>query len=194
MPRRRVGVTGARGFLGGAVATALADAGHEVRRLDLRSAPVGEAGDEPAARSGSLDWVLHFAARTSIAASFDDPTGTFRANLEATRRALDWAGRAGAAFLQMSSYVYGVPERTPIDEEHPTAATNPYMASKLACESLCAQLAPWLGVPLVVLRGFSIYGPGGPPGRLIPDLLGAVRRGEPLRLNDPAPRRDHLYV
>jgi len=43
------------------------------------------------------------------------------------------------------------------------------------------------------LRGFTIYGNGGGPGRLIPDLLRAVRAGGPLVVNDPKPKRDYLY-
>jgi len=40
----------------------------------------------------------------------------------------------------------------------------------------------------------SIYGASKIPGRLISDLLEACRKGLPIVINDPLPKRDYLYI
>jgi len=115
-------------------------------------------------------------------------------NIGSTLDALRIAKREGAAFVFMSSYVYGAPEYLPIDEDHPVRAVNPYMGSKIAGEEICHSLCEALSMKLIILRGFSIYGDVRIPGRLISDLLASAREGGPLILNDPSPKRDHLYI
>lgn len=188
----KVGVTGLAGSLGGLSARLLRAAGHTVVDLDAWC-----WNPDPAALAAlptDLDWVLHFAARTSIAESLADPDGFLRDNLASTRAALDAAVHAHAALLYMSSYVYGQPRYNPVDEKHPVAELNPYMASKRAGGQLCAEVCAEHNLPLVVLRPFSIYGARRQPGRLVSDLLDCVRSGAPLAINDPTPRRDHLHA
>ncbi len=186
---KRIGVTGLKGFLGGEVATELRQAGHLVCDLDpwCRHRDAESLRDLPA----QLDWVLHFAARTSIEQSRLDPKGFLRDNLAATQNAAHVAVERGAALLYLSSYVYGQPQYNPVDELHPTSELNPYMASKLAGEKWLQNALPDL--PVVVLRPFSVYGRQRQPGRLVSDLLECVRAGRPLAIADATPRRDHLY-
>lgn len=186
----KIGLTGSGGFLGGALAEALPRTGLKIVSLDPWTR--GERPECPP--PGELDWVVHLGARVAVEKSFDDPFGTYRHNLDATLGALEIAAASGSAFLFMSSYVYGRPRYQPIDEEHPLEATNPYMGSKIAGEWICRQIAAQKALPLVILRAFNIYGTAHRPGRLVSDLLDGVRRGEPLAVRDPRPRRDYLYV
>jgi len=188
----RVGVTGLRGHLGGACAALLGDAGHAICDLDgyCRAPDVDSLRRLPE----RLDWVLHFAARTSIAQSQSDPDGVLRHNLAATQAAVDVATTRRAALLYVSSYVYGQPRYNPVDELHPVAAVNPYMASKLAGERLAQEACDHHGLPCVVVRPFSVYGARRQPGRLVSDLLAAAAEGLPLRINDAEPKRDHLFA
>ena len=190
--QRPIGITGTSGFLGGEVARLLQSAGFAVVNLDAYCRnPSPEA---LAAQPTDLAWVLHFAARTSIAQSCGDPQGFWRDNLAATQAALDVAVRSRAAFLYLSSYVYGTPQRNPIDETHPLSDLNPYMASKLAGERLCQQVCAADHLPLVILRPFSVYGRRRQAGRLVSDLLDCLRQGQALVINDPAPARDYLHA
>lgn len=141
-----------------------------------------------------LDWVLHFAARTAISQSQIDPQGFLRDNLAATQAALDVSISRRASLLYLSSYVYGQPLYNPVDELHPLATVNPYMASKLAGEELCARVCQQHGLNLLILRPFSVFGDRRQPGRLVSDLIDGLHAGQPLQLNDPTPRRDHLYA
>lgn len=185
----RIAVTGTSGFVGGSVSRALSARGDDVSSLDavLRD-PVRSIDDGP------FEWVLHFAACTSIAKAWADPFGVIDANLQATSRALSVAQACGARFVAMSSYVYGIPECDPVDENHPVRATNPYMASKIAGETVCREVSRLFAIPLVILRPFNLYGDGLAPGHLVSDLLGCVRRRELITLNDGSPCRDHLFI
>jgi hypothetical protein len=74
-----------------------------------------------------------------------------------------------------------------------------FAASPIVVEDLCGLGVPrecisLTGIPVVVLRGFLIYGDSRSPGRLIPDLLASARSGAPFTLRDPVPRRDYLYI
>ena len=189
-----IGITGQNGFIGGSVAQAVSKEGHQVISLDkyTRSDTFKELdlSECPA----DLDWVLHFAAKTSIEASFEAPFSTYSKNLGSTLLALKIAYCTRAAFLFMSSYVYGNPRYLPIDEKHPVRPVNPYMGSKLAGEEICLQLSKLEKIPLVILRGFNIYGNCRIPGRLISDVVEAVRKRAPIVVNDPVPKRDYLYI
>ncbi|MBD3306020.1 NAD-dependent epimerase/dehydratase family protein [candidate division KSB3 bacterium] len=189
-----IGITGHKGFIGSAVAQHVAQQNCHVLTLDrLTRSPEGERQDAKE-YPDNLDWVLHFGASTSISQSFDHPFATYQNNLNATLSALQIAQYSKASFLYMSSYVYGTPQYLPIDETHPLGCSNPYMGSKILGEQLCQQCNMLFHVPVVILRGFYIYGPALPPGRFISDLLACVRRGTPITINDPSPKRDYLYI
>jgi UDP-glucose 4-epimerase len=188
----RIGITGCTGFIGSNAVRTLTHAGYQVTSLDrfIRSYDMDNHEGVPE----DLDWVFHFAANTSIRQSMDDPFRTYYNNFLSTLAAIKIAHHCKAAFLFMSSYVYGNPRYLPIDEKHPVEPVNPYMGSKIIGEEMCLHLSEWLRIPLVILRGFNIYGDYHIPGRLISDVLEAIYVGKTIIVNDPLPRRDYLYI
>lgn len=190
----KIGITGHSGFIGGAIARALEQEGHDIFPLDsyLRSKDADRL--ELKGCPERLDWVLHFAATTSIHQSFEDPFYTYLNNLDSTLLALKIAYKSKAAFLFMSSFVYGQPKYLPIDERHPVSFTNPYIGSKIAGEEVSRSISETLAIPLIILRGSNIFGNCDISGRLICDLLASARTGSPFTLNDPKPKRDYLYI
>jgi UDP-glucose 4-epimerase len=122
---------------------------------------------------------------------------------------LDAMRDAGVTRLVFSSTaaVYGIPARTPIREDDPTRPVNPYGATKLAIETAMA----WYGVHglrSVSLRYFNVAGASArlgehhdPETHLIPNVLRAAMRGEPVTLfgddyptPDGTPVRDYIHV
>lgn len=190
----KIGLTGTEGFIGSSVSRVLSLNGHHVVYLDSFTRVVSFEQVAINESFTNLDWVLHFGASTSINATLKTPFHTYYNNLASTLRALEIARHARAAFLFMSSYVYGQPAYLPIDEKHPVRSSNPYMGSKIIGEEICRQLSSMLRIPLIILRGFNIYGDSRTPGRLISDLLDAVQRKKEIIINDPAPKRDYLYI
>jgi nucleoside-diphosphate-sugar epimerase len=176
-------VTGAAGFIGSHLCDCLLEAGHEVvgadalipyyapaikegnlvgardrrafsfHRLDLRHDPLEAALD-------GADVVFHLAAMPGLPKSWTDFDLYESCNVTATHRLLDAVRRLPALrrFVYAStSSVYG--RFATGDETLPTRPISPYGVTKLAAEHLCRAYAEEFGLPLVVLRYFSVYGP-----------------------------------
>lgn len=187
-----IGFTGCSGFLGLAVVKHLRDNGDNVIILDSLVHPNMIRSSMP--ESELLDWVLHFGATKSIEASFENPVDLYRRNMHSTMAALDIAISRKSRFLYMSSYVYGKPNYLPVDEKHPTYVLNPYMGSKLLGEQMCRQLHQCMNLSVLILRGFTFYGPQQKGDQLIPSIIESIRNHRPVVVKDPDPKRDYLYI
>jgi len=188
----RVLVAGATGFLGAALTARLARDGATFTGVS-RGTGVDLTSWEEVEPLGGHDVIVNVAGRASVPASFDDPHGFHRANFLSTLNLLELARRTGARLVHAGSYVYGTPRSLPVDESHPLAAHNPYAASKIASERLCADYHRDAGVAVTVLRIFNVYGPGQRAGFLVPTILDGIR-ARTIELADPAPRRDFVHL
>lgn len=187
-----IGLTGSSGFLGSAIGRYLENNGESVFVLDGLVHP--SAADTDVKVPETLDWVLHLGASKCIEASFENPVGLYRKNMHSTMAALDIALSRKVRFLYMSSFVYGTPRYLPVDEKHPTAVLNPYMGSKLLGEEMCYQLHQCMELSVLILRGFTIFGPEQKGKQLIPSIIEAIRSNRPILVKDPSPNRDYLYI
>jgi nucleoside-diphosphate-sugar epimerase len=117
-----------------------------------------------------------------------------RSNLLGTIEALEFCRRHGARLVFLSSYMYGEPERLPIDETAPVIARNPYALSKKLAEDACRFYAESFGTSVTVFRPFNVYGPGQAEPFLVPFIARQIWEGKEIRVKDLAPRRDYVYV
>lgn len=177
----RVLVTGGAGFIGATTAAALLDAGHEVTVIDDLSTghrdAVPEGADlvvadvtEPAAvaptvAAGGFDACVHFAALIEAGESMRRPERFFAVNTAGTARLLEVLISHGVPRFVLSSTaaVYGEPQRTPIDEDHPLLPTNAYGESKLLIERMLGWHHRIHGLRTAALRYFNAA--GATPGR-----------------------------
>jgi GDP-4-dehydro-6-deoxy-D-mannose reductase len=214
----RVLVTGAGGFVGGHVTTALRAAGHTVHGLvhgsgagpaDAHAVHAGDVCDADALARLVADvapeGVVHLAAFANPAAAERDPAGAYRVNVGGTL-ALLGAVRAHAPrarlLLVSSCLVYGDVPRTepPVGEDAPVAPRTVYGASKAAAEVTALQWQRAYGLDVVVARPFNHTGPGQAPTYVCAALarqLAAIEAGrqEPvLRIGNPDPVRDLIDV
>jgi GDP-4-dehydro-6-deoxy-D-mannose reductase len=184
-------VTGASGFIGVPLVRAL-EAGNEIKAL--RRADGDIALPKTLAGIGDVDHVFHLAGRSFVPDSWSDPASFVNTNVGGTTAVLDFCRRTGASMTFVSAYVYGQPDRLPIDETHPVRPNNPYAMSKYLAEQACAFYASQFGVRATVVRPFNIYGPRQAGHFLIPTVVRQLKEGGPIRVLDLAPRRDYLYV
>jgi nucleoside-diphosphate-sugar epimerase len=160
-------VTGASGFLGGAVCTRLRENGHTVAALTRRagSAPdgveevKGDLTDGEALRTALTaarpEAVVHLAAEI---ASQRDEARIREVNVHGTARLLEaCAGVDGPRFVFASSVVTGDAGGKVLTEEGELPVRTPYGRSKQEGERLLAES----GLPAVVIRPGHVYGPGG---------------------------------
>jgi dihydroflavonol-4-reductase len=184
---RRVCVTGATGFLGGALARALAASGAEVHGLRRRSSDPGalagvpitwHEGDVTDAASlarfvARAEAVVHAAGRLGEAGLPEAAYVT--ANVEGTRNVMAAARATGrrVRVLHLSSPGVLGPARDPAEEDAPYGPTNAYERSKAAAERIARAFAAD-GVDVVLARPGFIYGPG---DRHVLGLFRAIERG-----------------
>lgn len=198
----KVLVTGASGFLGQATATAVRDAGHEVRTFQRR--PSGVAGVQDVAGTMTdqasvaravegVDAVVHLAAKVSLAG---DPADFARVNVEGTRSLLRSARAAGArrfVFVSSPSVAHTgsslVGAGAGIAE--PSRARGDYARTKAAAELLALDAdAP--GFAVVAVRPHLVWGPG--DTQLIGRIVERARTGRLPLLDSGAALIDTLYV
>lgn len=164
-------VTGGAGYIGSVVAAQLVEAGHEVTVLDDLSTGHADAVPEGARFvQGSIteagealegvEAVLHFAAKSLVGESVEQPGRYWAHNLGGTLALLDAMHERGVRRIVFSSTAatYGEPERSPIEESDPTRPTNPYGASKLAVDTALTAYAGLRGLGAVSLRYFNVAG------------------------------------
>ncbi|MZP30730.1 UDP-glucose 4-epimerase GalE [Heliobacterium undosum] len=197
-------VTGGAGYIGSHTALALLAAGAEVvildnlttghRALAPKGVPFyqGDVGDagllQEIFHTHSIDGVLHFAAKSLVGESMQDPGRYFLANTGQTTALLQAMAEAGVKRFVLSSTaaVYGEPDQVPIPEDHPVRPTNPYGLSKQLIEAMLPWFARVHGLKWMALRYFNVAG-ADPEGRsgeqhdpethLIPNVL-KVAQGE----------------
>ena len=150
-------ITGHTGFIGRVFTDALDEAGIPWFGASLST---GHDLERPATLADfpDVDWVVHLAGIAGVRRSWDEPALFHRINYSTALTALEAARRQNARFLFVSSYMYGVPERLPVDESHPLAWNNPYSASKRMVETLCQTYVDNFGLPVVILRPFNLFG------------------------------------
>jgi nucleoside-diphosphate-sugar epimerase len=172
----KVAVTGATGFVGGALARALLAAGHEVIALKRPSSShttwqnqpenqpiswvVGDVTERNSLRGlfDGADWLIHAAGMLGQAGVPE--SSYFLLHEQGTDHVLAEAKQAGVQHvLYVSSPgVLGPISGPPATEEAPLAPSNIYERSKAAAEKVACSYARD-GLPVVIARPEFIYGP-----------------------------------
>ncbi len=120
-----------------------------------------------------------------------------------TRLVIDLCGRLatetahgwqGVRLVQVGSALEYGPVSGGLSEDVPPYPTTEYGRSKLLATEHVTRVAAETGLPAVVARLFTVYGPGEHEGRLLPSLVSAARTGRRVSLTSGAQRRDFTYV
>lgn len=202
-------VAGGAGYIGSHMCLLLAEAGTEVIVLDNLSTGRHEfvrdytfyegALDDVALltkifKSHQIEAVMHFAAHIEVAESMREPSKYYRNNVSATQVLLDamLAHNVTRFIFSSTAAIFGMPQYTPIDEQHPRRPINPYGRSKLMVEQMLDDYDHAYGLKSICLRYFNAAG-ADPKGR-----LGECRTPEthliPLVLQVASGRRDAISV
>ncbi len=212
-------VTGAAGFIGSHLCERLLQAGHavvgvdalvpyypaEVKEANLAGAlghrwfrfhPLDLRRDALEPLLDGIDVVFHLAAMPGLARSWTDFDLYESCNVTATQRLLEAVRRLPRLqrFVYAStSSVYG--RYGSGDETLLPRPISPYGVTKLAAENLCRAYSEEHGLPLVVLRYFSVYGPRQRPDMGYHRFIQAMLSGEPVTVyGDGLQVRGNTYV
>jgi len=197
-------VTGGAGYIGTHTLIALDESGYDFvvydnlcnsskESLERVSSIIGkdiefEQGDirerkslERVFEKYKIDAVIHFAGLKAVGESVQEPIKYFDNNVNGTLVLLDVMKKYNCKKIVFSSSatVYGDPHTTPIEEDFPLSATNPYGRSKLFIEEILRDVYKSdKDFQIVLLRYFNPVGahssgtigedPNGIPNNLMP--------------------------
>ncbi len=231
-------LTGATGYIGSHTWLSLAAAGYDVIGVDDFSNSSPQVLDRLQALLGHMprferanvcdaaamrallqrhriDACVHFAASKAVGESTAKPLAYYANNLGGLLTVCEAMRLQGTQRFVFSSSatVYGQPERLPIDEDAPVAATNPYGQTKLMAEQILRDLgAAEPGWQTACLRYFNPVGahdsgsigedPSGTPNNLMPYVaqvaVGRLPRLQVFGHDYPTPDgtgvRDYIHV
>lgn len=210
-------VTGAGGFVGGAVARALLARGQAVVGLDCganAAALDALAAANPAFTPVAADIceadaietvfaghrpgaVIHCAAVVGVLASLASPVRLLRVNIEGSVNLFEAMARHGCQRLIhiSSEEIYGDFLAPRIDETHREAPVHAYGISKSAVEHLGRSYRATHGLDCINIRTSWVYGPGFPRDRVPINMIRAAAEGRALHVPGGAEERiDHTYI
>jgi dTDP-glucose 4,6-dehydratase/UDP-glucuronate decarboxylase len=153
-----------------------------------------------------VQWIIHGAGIASPMVYRQYPLETIAVNVQGTQQVLDLAKahEIRSMVYLSSSEIYGDPpaEWIPTPEEYrgSVSCTGPracYDESKRLAETLCLVYHRRFGLPVNIVRPFNMYGPGQrlDDGRIVPDLIAAAARRQPLVLySDGRATRAFCYI
>jgi UDP-glucose 4-epimerase len=214
-------ITGAAGFIGSHLTTALLDKGARVTGLDCFTdyyprfikemnikVNAGRSGyhfiegsiqhtDLPALLEGKTH-VFHLAAQAGVRKSWGRDFRVYTDhNVDATQRLLEaCVGRSLERLVYASSSsVYGDNVTIPMNEEALPRPVSPYGVTKLAAEQLCYLYYVNHKVPTTSVRYFTVYGPRQRPDMAFHKFIKAALRGDAITIyGDGEQTRDFTFV
>lgn len=196
----RVLVTGGSGFIGSHLVRRLVEAGADVivavrpesdlwRIEDLLEWVERTPADRPLPEASV---VYHLAAEGVRPDT--DVHAVVETNVLGTLRLLEHAQETGVdRFVYCGScFEYGPGDG--LSEDAPLRPITEYGASKAAGSLLTLAYGTAYGLPVVVVRPFTAYGPLEAAYRLVPSVILDVLDGGPVRLTSGIQTRDFVYV
>ena len=209
-------LTGTTGFVGSQLAPRLSKMGHDVycleRYMSGHYAPNGRKqlqtvyanlNDHFAIRNTiktvQPEIIIHLAALTPVAYSYDRPSEVLETNFVATANLAENALRDDDNLRQFifagTSECYGNQTLFPIKEDARFYPTSPYSVSKLAAVNYLQYMHVAYDFPVTIIFPFNTYGRGHSKFFVVERMLSQMLNGEKeVHLGDPEPVRDFLYA
>jgi UDP-glucose 4-epimerase len=173
--KKKILVVGGCGYIGSHMVKRLLEVEHDVTVLDNLSTGFRDSllggrlveGDfgsravlDELFGNSDFDGVLHFASLILVGESVIDPARYYRCNVSKTLTLLEAMKDYKVQHLIYSSSaaVFGEPQYSPIDENHPRNPINPYGMTKHIVEIMLKDFARAYGLNSVALRYFNAAG------------------------------------
>ena len=217
----RVIVTGAAGFIGSNLAKRLLEEGYDVVGIDsyedyyprwIKEKNVSHLKRYTAFRFiednlleidlrstvRDIDYIFHQSAQPGIRGSFGQFFSTYVVNnIIATQKLLEAAKNNNIKrfIFASSSSVYGNTPALPAKEDSILVPYSPYGVTKLASEHLVKVYNDNFGIPSVILRYFTVYGPGQRPDMAFHRFIKAILEDRTITIfGDGKQTRDFTFV
>ena len=206
----RILITGASGFLGRHIASALAQRGDFVVALirdglthwstKLPANVFINGGFEQVERAIAeyeVSTVIHLAASTQVSVAVANPVAAFEANIEGTWKVLEACRRQNVKRVIVASSDKAYSDGpVPYVETQPLRPGGIYATSKACADMLATSYVQEYKMCIAITRCGNIFGPGHLNwSTLIPGTIRSLLRNEvPVLRSNGKARRDYLFV
>lgn len=209
-------ISGTTGFIGSQLAPLLSNMGHDVYGLERyvsgRYLPENRKRFKTVfadlnnhfsirnlIREIRPEIIIHLAALTPVAYSYDRPQEMLETNFVATVNLAESAMREDDNLRQFifagTSEAYGNQKEFPIQEDARFYPTSPYAVSKVAAVKYLRYMSDAYQFPATIIFPFNTYGRGHNKYFVVERILSQMLNGEKeVHLGDPEPVRDFVYV
>lgn len=185
-------LTGSNGFIGSGLKLKLSNEGYDVILLSRDQGDIEDM--DTWYNLPKADIVIHLAARSFVPESWEKPIDYFRVNVMGTLNAINYCKKNESSLVFISSYLYGNPDRLPVDEEAQVRVNNPYALTKKIAEEICEFYSFHESLNITVIRPFNIYGIGQSENYLISKIIDQALRLNRVEVFDLEPKRDYVYL
>lgn len=198
---KRVLITGASGFIGGALCSKLVEIGAQVTGVSRTPPSVDrfdwitcDVTDAESVRNAlhvlKPDVIYHLASEVTAARSREWVVPCFLSNLASTVYMMTAAADVGVErFVQMGS------QEEPDSTKGDVVPTSPYAAAKLAASSYTRMFHTLYGFGVVNLRVSMVYGPGQKDlKKLVPYSILECLAGRPPKIGIGTRKVDWVYI
>ncbi len=218
-------VTGGAGFIGSQLCVSLIKQGHKVINLDnfnnfydpkikqrnieslidhndyiLYKADIRDRVEmDRIFESNEIDAVIHLAGMAGVRPSIDNPRLYEEVNVEGTINILECMKKYKVQKLIFgsSSSVYGASDYQMQfkEDQKLQPMLSPYAITKKTCEDYCYLFHNLYQINTVVLRFFTVYGPGQRPDLAVYKFTDLIHKGLPIPFyGDGTSLRDYSYI
>lgn len=146
--------------------------------------------------NNKIEAICHLAAEISIPKSYTDPMLFVQTNTITTTKLFLAAKKVNIyKFIHTStSETYSTALYSPMDENHPTNASSPYAASKLAGDKIGESFYKSFDFPIIILRCFNMFGSRQSSRAVIPSLISQVLTMNEIKVGNLETYRDFTFV
>jgi nucleoside-diphosphate-sugar epimerase len=209
---KKVLITGAAGFIGSCLAHRFVDTTYDLHLIKREQSNIWRVRDildrfqvhdvDLADRTGIEKVIKAIKPEIIFHAAIyggypfqEDIDKIFRTNVMGTVNLVNACSEAGFdVFVNTgSSSEYGLKDR-PMVETDLLEPIYDYSVSKAAATMFCQSKAKTMGLPIVTLRLFSVYGYHEEPTRLIPYVIMECLRGKNPKVSSPSYVRDFIFI
>lgn len=145
-----------------------------------------------------FDCVVHLAAQAGVRFSVDNPVSVIQTNIVGTQVVFEIAREFKVPYIvaASSSSVYGISSTAPFSENQTcNQPISPYAATKRSNELFAFTFNHLYGVPVSMLRFFTVYGPRGRPDMAAYKFIDKISKGVPIdKFGDGSMIREFTYI
>ena len=142
--------------------------------------------------------VVHLAAMAGVRSSIANPAVYVDVDVKGTVNLLEMAKEYNIRhfIFASSSSVYGINKKTPFSEDDPVdLQVSPYATAKRAAELYCKTYNNLYGIPITILRFFTVYGERQRPDMAIRKFAKLIMEEKPIPMfGDGSSIRDYTYI